>query len=84
MSEHRVILQELHLAKNKTTDSEELEKLAAFQDLEVERHESTQKSCPKSMIQQLNCYPNTIKIELSEFLRGLVAATVLIITIMKG
>lgn len=43
MREHRVILQELHLAKNKTTDSEELEKLAAFQDLEVERHESTLK-----------------------------------------
>lgn len=41
MSEHRVILQELLIAKNKTTDSEELEKLAAFQDLEVERHEST-------------------------------------------
>jgi hypothetical protein len=43
MSEHRVILQELHFAKAKTTDSEELEKLAAFQDLEVERHESTLK-----------------------------------------
>lgn len=43
MSDHRVILQELHLTKNKTTDSEELEKLAAFQDLEVERHESTLK-----------------------------------------
>ena len=43
MSEHRAIMQELHLAKNKTTDAEELEKLAAFQDLEVERHESTLK-----------------------------------------
>lgn len=43
MSEHRVILQELHLAKNKTTDAEELEKLAASQDFEVERHESTLK-----------------------------------------
>lgn len=43
MSEHRVTLQELHLAKNKTTDAEELEKLVAFQDLEVERHESTLK-----------------------------------------
>ena len=43
MSEHRVTLQELHLAKNKTTDAEKLEKLAAFQDLEVERHESTLK-----------------------------------------
>lgn len=41
MSGHRVALQELLIAKNKTTDSEELEKLAAFQDLEVERHEST-------------------------------------------
>ena len=43
MSEHRVILQELNFAKAKTTDAEELEKLAAFQDLEVERHESTLK-----------------------------------------
>ena len=43
MSGHRVALQELLIAKNKTTDSEELEKLAAFQDLEVERHESTLK-----------------------------------------
>lgn len=43
MSGHRVALQELLLAKNKTTDAEELEKLAAFQDLEVERHESTVK-----------------------------------------
>ena len=43
MSEHRVTLHELHLAKNKTTDAEELEKLAAFQDLEMERHESTLK-----------------------------------------
>lgn len=43
MSEHRVILQELNLAKNKTTDAEELEKLAASQDFEVERHESTLK-----------------------------------------
>lgn len=43
MSEHRVTLQELHLAKNKTTDAEELEKLVAFQGLEVERHESTLK-----------------------------------------
>lgn len=43
MSEHRAILQELHLTKNKTTDAKELEKLATFQDLEVERHESTLK-----------------------------------------
>jgi hypothetical protein len=43
MSEHRGILQELHFAKAKTTDAEELEKLATFQDLEVERHESTLK-----------------------------------------
>lgn len=43
MSEHRVILQELNFAKAKTTDAEELEKLARFQDLEVERHESTLK-----------------------------------------
>lgn len=43
MSEHRVILQELNFAKAKTTDAEELEKLATFQDLEVERHESTLK-----------------------------------------
>ena len=43
MSEHRVILQELHLAKNKTTDAEELEKLATSQDFELERHESTLK-----------------------------------------
>ena len=43
MSEHCVILQELHLAKNKTTDAGELEKLAASQDFEVERHESTLK-----------------------------------------
>ena len=43
MSEHRVILQELNFAKAKTTDAEELEKLATFQDLEVEKHESTLK-----------------------------------------
>lgn len=43
MSEHRATLHELHLAKNKTNDAEELEKLAAFQDLEMERHESTLK-----------------------------------------
>lgn len=43
MSEHRVILQELNFAKAKTTDAEELEKLATFQDLEVERHDSTLK-----------------------------------------
>lgn len=43
MSEHRVILQELNFAKAKATDAEELEKLARFQDLEVERHESTLK-----------------------------------------
>lgn len=43
MSEHRRILQELHFTKNKTTDAEELEKLAAFQDLEVEKHESSLK-----------------------------------------
>lgn len=43
MSEHRVILQELNFAKAKTTDAEELEKLATFKDLEVERHESTLK-----------------------------------------
>lgn len=43
LSEHRAILQELHLTKNKTTDAKELEKLATFQDLEVERHESTLK-----------------------------------------
>lgn len=43
MSEHHVILQELHFAKAKTTDAEELEKLSTSQDLEVERHESTLK-----------------------------------------
>lgn len=43
MRGHRIALQELLLAKNKTTDAEELEKLAAFQNLEVERHESTVK-----------------------------------------
>lgn len=43
MSEHRVILQELNFAKAKTTDAEELEKLATFQDLEVEKHDSTLK-----------------------------------------
>ena len=35
------------------------------------------------MIQQSNCYPNMMKIEPFEFLRGLAAATVLTITIMK-
>ncbi len=55
------------LPKNKTTDAEELEKLAASQDFEVERHESTLKSYPKSMIQQLNCYLNMMEIELSSF-----------------
>lgn len=43
MSNHRVALQELHLAKNKTTDAEELKKLSLSQNLEVERHESTLK-----------------------------------------
>lgn len=43
MSNHRVALQELHLAKNKTTDSEELKKLSLYQNLEIERHESTLK-----------------------------------------
>ena len=47
MSEHRVILQELHFAKAKTTDTKELEKLVVFQDLEVERHESTLKELSK-------------------------------------
>lgn len=43
MSNHHVALQELHLAKNKTTDAEELKKLSLSQNLEVERHESTLK-----------------------------------------
>ena len=38
---HRSILQELHFAKSKTTDVEELEKLTVDNEIEVKRHEST-------------------------------------------
>ncbi len=58
--------------KNKTTDAEELEKLAAFLDSKLK--DTTKRV--RRMIQQPNCYPNTMKIELPEFFVP-AAATVL-------
>ncbi len=43
MSEHRAIMQELHLAKNQTTDAEELKKLVVDNEIEDKRHKSTLK-----------------------------------------
>lgn len=68
MSEHRVILQELHFAKAKTTDTKELEKLVVFQDLEVERHESTLKELSKkydTAIEMLSKYDENRAVRVS-------------------
>lgn len=43
LENHRSILQELNLAKNRTTDAEELEKLDVDNEIEIKRHESTLK-----------------------------------------
>lgn len=43
LENHRIILQELHFAKNQTTDAEELKKLVVDIEIEDKRHKSTLK-----------------------------------------
>lgn len=43
LENHRIILQELHFAKNQTTDAEELKKLVVDNEIEDKRHKSTLK-----------------------------------------